>query len=263
MNKFRFFLFAFIALSIAAGCKKDDETTPITPVDPVTPEPTIIKHMKSITTIEANPKTTKYEWDDKNRGTKITYHDGVYSSYAFNGNTITVKLYINDATYFFNGTGNLNSKGAIEKISGTLTIDGINYPYSFECQYDASGQLIKSTEKENEKTSVYEYIWKDGNLIQRKNFENGVLTYIVDMKYDTIENKSDFDIGTNFIESTFGTTGKRSKNLIKGYTQTRVSDNKLTSDVTYTYILDSDGYATKSTYYNAVYGITHQIQYSY
>ena len=262
MNNLRFFLYAFIALSLASGCKKDDDTTPITP-DPVTPEPTTIKHLKSITTIEANPQTTQYEWDDKNRGTKITYQNGVYSAYSFNGNTIGVKLYANDADYFFNGTGTMTSEGAIDKISGTLTIDGINYPYSFDCEYDAAGQLIKSVEVENEKNSTYEYFWKDGNLIKRKEYENGVLYATVDFTYDNRINKSSFDIGTNFIETTLGTTGKRTKNMLTHFTRTRVSDNAITSDVTLTYELNSDGYITKSIYADAVYGTNHQSRFNY
>lgn len=262
MNNLRFFLYAFIALSIASGCKKDDETTPITP-DPVTPEPTTTKILKSITSLGANPQTTKYEWDDKNRGTKIIYHNGEYSSYTFNGNTVVIKLYVNSADYYFNGTGSLNSDGSIDKISGTLTIDGINYPYSFDCEYDAEGQLIKSTEVENEKNSVYEYTWKDGNLIKRKEFDNGVLTFTSDYTYNTTVNKSPFDIGTNFIESTLGTTGKRSKNMMTHITRTRLSNNQIVSNATLSYELDSEGYITKSTYADAVYGSNSQNQFNY
>lgn len=258
MNNLRFFFFSLILTAVFTNCKKDDTITPIQPGAPIT------KTLKSITSLSPNGGTTYYEWDANNRLTKVTYNDGTFSKYVYDKNTSDVNLYANDPDYHFSGKADMNSNGSFTHVGGELYQEGNTVSYSFDCQYDAKGQLIKSTEKEGDKTNVFEFTWKDGNVASSKEYRNGVYSFFATYTYDTsLLDKTGFDVGHNFIETTGGTTGLRNKNLVTHSKRVRVSNNEVVSDATHTYEIDSEGYVTKKVYADAVYNSNYPLQFNY
>ena len=263
MNKFPFYVLGLVSLLLFTQCKKDDVI-----IDPVTPENPVVtppaKQLKSITNLTPQTSSTEYTWDDKGHLTKVLYHTGMYSTYTFSGKNVAIKLYVNDEDYNLTATGTLNDKGAFTQITGTLFQEGEIIPYSLNCEYNAAGEITKSTAKEGDKTEVFELTWTNGNLTGLKEYRQGVLSFTSVYTYDTnIPNKSGFDVGTNFLESTGGCAGVRSKNLLINSKRTQLSNNTLVQNATYTYELDNENYITKLTYADAVYNSNYPYQYNY
>lgn len=258
MNNLRFFFFSLVLTATFTNCKKDDTITPIQPGTPIT------KTIKSITSLSPGGGTTYYEWDAGNRLTKVTYNDGTFSTYKYGKNETEIKLYENDPEYHFTGKATMNSNGSFTHVEGSVFDDGVTLAYAIDFEYDSKGQLVKSTEKEGDQTSVFEYFWKDGNIISTKEYRNGDYSFFAEYTYDTaLTDKSGFDDGHNFLSTTGGVTGIRNKNLVTHSKRIRVSNNEVVSDATHTYEIDSEGYVTKKVYADAVYNSNYPLQFNY
>lgn len=175
---------------------------------------------------------------------RITYTPRLKINVTYGKDKIEVNG-TSDDNYEFTHTYILNEKGLI--VSGPLG----------EFEYDDNNRLIKQSYEVTNfgVTSKVEmqYVWDDGNIVERAENRSGKLRRIQTFEYSTDEYIGDVAeyIGypDNFTNDEFlidyGYFGVRCKNLCTRINEYDLDGKEITRYLTYDYTLDNEGYVTK------------------
>ena len=225
-------------------------------------------YTRIISTVDALNNTVLYEYDGKNRLTKITYPDNAYEQFTYDnfGNiTSSRDRNGNVTTYVYDENNNL--------ISSTIAGNTTSYTYDKEEQltaltdcsdktkhisYDAAGRIIEETDFEGNKTG-YAYD-KAGRLISITTgeatthygyYKTGKLYTVTDPYNNTTSYYYDIVWNVNKVEDALGNNAiynyDNSGNLTKVTTPFGVT-NEFTYDFRGNVITEKDGNGNVTTY---------------